>query len=49
VSVADVRALAPAVLRHRIVTNFFAESDGVTADDVVTRLLESVPAPASGL
>ena len=49
VSVADVRALAPAVLRHRIVTNFFAESDGVTADDVVTRLLESVSAPASGL
>lgn len=49
VSVADVRALAPAVLRHRVVTNFFAESDGVTADDVVDRLLESVPAPASGL
>jgi MoxR-like ATPase len=49
VSVADVRALAPAVLRHRIVTNFYAESDGVTADDVVTRLLETVPAPASGL
>jgi MoxR-like ATPase len=49
VSVADVRALAPAVLRHRVVTNFFAESDGVTAEDVVTRLLESVPAPASGL
>ena len=49
VSVADVRALAPAVLRHRIVTNFYAESDGVDADDVVTRLLETVPAPASGL
>ncbi len=49
VSVADVRALAPAVLRHRIVTNFYAESDEVDADDVVARLLETVPAPASGL
>ena len=49
VSVADVRALAPAVLRHRIVTNFYAESDEVDADEVVARLLETVPAPASGL
>jgi len=49
VSVADVRALAPAVLRHRIVTNFYAESDEVDADAVVARLLETVPAPASGL
>ncbi|HIE91792.1 MAG TPA: AAA family ATPase [Acidobacteria bacterium] len=45
----DVRALAPAVLRHRIVTNFYAESDEVDADAVVARLLETVPAPASGL
>ena len=49
VSVADVRALAPAILRHRIVTNFYAESDGVDADTVVDRLLETVPAPASGM
>ena len=49
VSVADVRALAPSILRHRILTNFFAESDGVDADTVVTRLLETVPAPASGM
>ena len=49
VSVNDVRALAPAILRHRIVTNFYAESDGVDADTVITRLLEMVPAPASGM
>ena len=49
VSVNDVRALAPAILRHRIVTNFYAESDGTDADTVITRLLETVPAPASGM
>ena len=49
VSVNDVRALAPAILWHRIVTNFYAESDGAAADTVVTRLLETVPAPASGM
>ncbi len=36
----DVRAVAPSVLRHRIVLNFHAESEGVTADDIVKRLLE---------
>ena len=49
VSVNDVRALAPAIMRHRIVTNFYAESDGADADTVVTKLLETVPAPASGM
>ena len=48
-SVEDVRALAPPILRHRIVTNFYAESDGVDADSVITRLLETVPPPASGM
>lgn len=36
----DVRALAIPVLRHRIVTNFNADADGVTPVDVVNRLLE---------
>ncbi|MFW6331518.1 MAG: AAA family ATPase [Gemmatimonadota bacterium] len=36
----DVRAIAPAVLRHRVVTNFQAEADGRTAADVVDELLE---------
>jgi MoxR-like ATPase len=39
VSESDVRAVAPSVLRHRIVVNFHAESEGVTPDDVVKELL----------
>jgi MoxR-like ATPase len=38
----DVRALAPAVLRHRIVTNFNAEAEGIAADQLIERLLEEV-------
>ncbi len=49
VSVADIRALAPPILRHRVITNFYAESERVDADAIVTRLLEAVPAPRSGL
>jgi len=41
----DVRAVALPVLRHRLVLNFQAEADGVDADRVVGRLLESVPQP----
>ncbi|RMH04653.1 MAG: MoxR family ATPase [Planctomycetota bacterium] len=40
----DVRAVAPAVLRHRILLNFAAEAEGVGPDDVVARLLEGVEA-----
>jgi len=40
----DVRAMAPPVLRHRLVTNFHAEADGVTTDDLVRRLLAAVEA-----
>jgi len=42
---ADVRAIALPVLRHRLVLNFQAEADGIDADQVVARLLESVPEP----
>ena len=44
VSLEDVRAVAPPVLRHRILVNFQAEADGVDAEHVVSRLLDSVPA-----
>jgi len=47
VSYGDIRALAPSVLRHRILLNFHAEAERVTTDDVVKRLLEAVPEPAS--
>ena len=43
VSTDDVAALAPPVLRHRIVTNFAAESEGVSPDRVIERLLAETP------
>jgi len=43
---ADVRDLAPDVLRHRIVLSYDALSDGVTADDILDRVLAVVPEPA---
>ncbi|MCY4264420.1 MAG: AAA family ATPase [Gammaproteobacteria bacterium] len=47
VSFGDVRALAPAVFRHRILLNFHAEAERVTTETVINRLLEAVPEPAS--
>ncbi len=49
VSFEDIRALAHPVLRHRILTNFHAESEGVTTAELVDQLIEVVPVPASGL
>jgi MoxR-like ATPase len=49
VSVADIQALARPVLRHRIIPNFYAESERISADNLVERLLEAVPPPASGM
>ena len=49
VSCDDVRVLAHPVLRHRILTNFYAEAEKITSEDIVDRLLESVPAPESGM
>ncbi len=49
VSVADIQALARPVLRHRIIPNFYAESDHITSDNLIERLLEAVPTPRSGL
>jgi MoxR-like ATPase len=41
-SVEDIRALAPSVLRHRILTNFNAEAEGITSLAIIERLLETV-------
>jgi MoxR-like ATPase len=49
VSVADIRALAHPILRHRIIPNFYAESEKVTSDILVDRLIEAVPGPSSGM
>jgi len=43
VSVDDLRAVAPQVLRHRIVVNYNAQADGLTSDAIVQRLLDEVP------
>ena len=49
VSCEDVRAVAPAVLRHRVLLNFQAEAEKVDSDQVIKQLIEVVPEPKSGL
>lgn len=43
VSCEDIRAVAAPVLRHRIITNFNAEAEGIKPDDIVRRLAEIIP------
>ena len=45
----DIKALAHPVLRHRVLTNFRAESEGVTSDALIDELLKTVPLPKSGM
>ena len=47
VSFDDIRALAHPVLRHRVLLNFHAESEGKTSDEIIDQLLEVVPVPKS--
>jgi MoxR-like ATPase len=49
VSFEDIRALAHPVLRHRILTNFHAESERVTTDQIIDQLLQAAPMPKSGM
>jgi len=49
VSTEDIQAVAKPVLRHRIVTNFNADAEGVNADKIVDRLLEIIPAKESAI
>jgi len=49
VSFDDIRALAHPVLRHRVLTNFRAESEGITSDAIIDDLLSAVTAPRSGM
>lgn len=44
----DIKAVAKPVLRHRILTNFNAEAEGITTDDIVDRLIEMIPLDQSG-
>ena len=41
----DITALALPVMRHRVLTNYFAESDKVDVDDILTQLVQSLSAP----
>jgi MoxR-like ATPase len=43
VTIDDIRALAPPVLRHRIVVGFAAESEGITPDDIIHRVIAETP------
>tara|TARA_B100000676_G_scaffold280937_1_gene305560 strand:+ start:1935 stop:2951 length:1017 start_codon:yes stop_codon:yes gene_type:complete len=39
----DIRALAPPILRHRLQLNYLAESEGITADDLISEILVGTP------
>ena len=49
VSFDDIRAMAHPVLRHRVLTNFRAESEGITTDSIIDELLSTVAVPKSGM
>jgi len=49
VSIEDIRVLAYPVLRHRIIPNFYAESEKVDEEKIIAMLLETVREPVSGL
>lgn len=46
VAIEDVQKLAVPVLRHRISTNFQAQAEGMTTDDLVLRLIKEIPPPS---
>ena len=43
VSCANVVAVAPAIMRHRMAVNFTAQSEGISTDDIVRMILEKIP------
>jgi MoxR-like ATPase len=47
-SCGDVREVSKPVLRHRIITNFNAEAEGITTIDIIDRLVREIPEVASG-
>ena len=49
VAIEDIHALARPVLRHRVLTNFYAESEGVDTETLLTRVLDHVREPVSGM
>ena len=49
VAVKDIQALAYPILRHRVITNFYAESERLNADSIIARVIEAVPVPKSNM
>jgi MoxR-like ATPase len=45
VTTEDIRAVAFPVLRHRLVTTFHADAEGITTDDIIKKLLQTIPLP----
>jgi MoxR-like ATPase len=41
----DIKAVAYPVLRHRLITTFHADAEGTTTDDIITKLIDSIPLP----
>ena len=49
VSIEDIQTLSKPVMRHRIITNFYAESEKINSDKVIEMLLENIGEPISGI
>jgi MoxR-like ATPase len=49
VSFEDIQAVAHPVFRHRILTNFHAEAERISTDQIIDQLLDTVPVPSSGM
>jgi MoxR-like ATPase len=45
VTPADIKRVAPSVMRHRVVPSYEAEAEGRTPDDLIARVLETIPVP----
>jgi MoxR-like ATPase len=48
VTTSDIRAVAKPVMRHRVIVNYGAIAENITADSVIEKILATVPAPAEG-
>jgi MoxR-like ATPase len=45
VTTEDIKAVAYPVLRHRLVTTFHADAEGINTDDIIRKLIRAVPTP----
>jgi MoxR-like ATPase len=45
----DIQAVAKPVLRHRIIVNYAAVSEGITSDALIEKIIESVPEPSEAV